>query len=110
MLKHSKPVTSSTRFLVQVDTKKYITAGSYTITLNTTTNKGCKDTTSKVVIVNPQLSPNFTLNADSQCYKGNNFKFTNTTTGGSALNSYFWDLGDAKFFDTLPNLKFKPNR
>ncbi len=26
MLKHSKPVTSSTRFLVQVDTKKYITA------------------------------------------------------------------------------------
>ena len=26
MLKHSKPITPSTRFLVQVDTKKYITA------------------------------------------------------------------------------------
>ena len=33
----------------------------------------------------------------------------NTPVGDKPVYKYFWDFGDAKFYDTVPNIKFKPD-
>jgi PKD repeat protein len=89
--------TISSDTLIKLDaTKKYNSEGKYTVVLSTTTNKGCKDTAIKQVIVHPQTQIGYSLNADSQCLKGNNFKFTNSSliVTGSIAN-YNWDLGNS---------------
>lgn len=43
-------------------------------------------------VILPPVS-NFTINDDTQCFTGNSFEFTNTTTGTSPV-TYAWNFGD----------------
>jgi PKD repeat protein len=73
----------------------YAAAGTYLVKLIITTNNGCKDSTTQTVIVYPQPVPGFNINNNTQCYSGNGFTFTNTSTvsSGSIVN-YAWTFGD----------------
>lgn len=54
------------------------------------------DTLTKPVGVWPQTNPNFTFAKDSQCLKGNNFQFTNSSSiSPGNIASYKWEFGDA---------------
>ena len=69
----------------------YSTAGSYIVKLVSVSAFGCKDSLSSTVIVRPQPVAGFSVNSNSQCLSGNNFVFTNSSSGGSI---YLWDFGD----------------
>lgn len=70
----------------------YATAGSFNVKLISTTIYGCKDSTIKSVDVWPQPVAGFLINNNSQCLDGNNFDYTNTSSGASF---YSWYFGDA---------------
>ena len=78
-------------------THSYTVAGTYTVSLLVMTNNGCRDSISQTVKVNPQPAANFSINANNQCFSGNNFIFTNTSVG-SALSTYKWSFGDGSSF------------
>src|ERR1019366_54949 len=65
----------ATASLSQNPNHSYVSAGSYKVLLEITTNNGCIDTISKMVTVYPQPVADFTVNKPSQCYEGNNFVF-----------------------------------
>ena len=60
-----------------------------------------------IVIAPPDGNFNFVTN---NCIADSITLLDNTPVGDKPVYKHFWDLGDAKFFDTVPNLKFKPNR
>jgi PKD repeat protein/photosystem II stability/assembly factor-like uncharacterized protein len=72
-------------------TKSYGSANNYNVNLVGTTNNNCKDTFSKNMLVNPSPVVSFTENDLTQCLKGNNYIFNNTSTGN---NTYIWRFGD----------------
>lgn len=76
-------------------TRSYSTPGTYTVKLVSTSDNGCKDSTSQQVIVNPMPSTSFTINNTGQCLSDNSFSFTNSSviTSGS-LTQHSWDFGD----------------
>lgn len=49
------------------------------------------------VIIAPLPISGFTVNQASQCYSGNNFYFTNTTTINQGSATYTWYYGDGTF-------------
>ncbi|WP_162944801.1 PKD domain-containing protein [Flavisolibacter nicotianae] len=69
----------------------YTSAGLFSVKLLVTSNNGCKDSSVQTVAVYAQPSASFTINSATQCEKGNQYVFTNTSTGAS---SYAWQLGD----------------
>ena len=88
--------------------RKYTTDGIFTVKMSTVSNRGCRDTFSKKAFVKPQANLKYTLNADSQCFKGNNFKVTNTSsiTSGSIVK-YSWDFGNAVISSSsAPNVSY----
>jgi gliding motility-associated-like protein len=78
---------------VQNPTIKYTTAGTFTVVLNVTDNKGCKDDTSFVLSVWPLPVPNFSVQSACQ---GDSVRFTNTSSipGGGAILQSIWTFGD----------------
>ncbi len=73
----------------------YSQPGTYTISLIVTSDKGCKDTISQVVTVNPSPVADVAVDKTSSCFAANNFVFTNNSTvGGGSAMQYFWDFGD----------------
>ncbi|MGI9138122.1 MAG: hypothetical protein ACR2IM_03695, partial [Sediminibacterium sp.] len=46
----------------------------------------------------------------SNCIQDSISLSDNTPVGDKPVYKYFWDFGDAKFHDTVPNIKFKPNQ
>ncbi|MEI6312592.1 MAG: PKD domain-containing protein [Bacteroidota bacterium] len=66
----------------------YAAAGTYTVSLTVTTNKGCTKTLTKTVRIYPLPIPNF--RADSACV-GYTTGFVNTSTG--PIVSYNWTFG-----------------
>lgn len=75
-------------------THSYVLPGSYTVKLLVITDKGCADSISINVAVNPSPVAGFAVNNVQQCFGGNNFVLTNTTTIFSGTVNYNWDLGD----------------
>jgi PKD repeat protein len=73
-------------------TKTYATANTYAIKLVATSNNNCKDSMTANVTVNNNATANFNIINASQCLKGNNFSFTNTSTNANAQT---WSFGDA---------------
>lgn len=71
--------------------KVYLTAGAYTVTLFVTNANGCKDTTTRNIIVSAKPQAAFTINNFNPCSSTNTFSFNN-----SSLNavSYVWKFGD----------------
>ncbi len=77
----------------QNPTNGYAAAGSYTVELLVTTTNGCKDSITRVVVVNPIPVANFT--ATTECL-GNTTTFTdasNVSTG--VITDWAWNFGDA---------------
>ncbi len=54
----------------------------------------CYDTISKSVLVAEHPVAFFQTNKDSQCYKGNQFDYLNTSTISTGNLNYRWDFGD----------------
>ncbi len=76
-------------------TKTYTIAGTYTVTLITTSNNGCIDSAKGTVYVYPKPDMAFTVNDTDQCLLGNNFIFTNTSSISSGTATYLWQLSSA---------------
>ncbi len=74
--------------------KTFLSAGIYTLTLIITTNNSCKDSISKTFTVYPQTAVGFTTNNSTQCYTGNVFVYTDTSTISSGTYTKLWSLGD----------------
>lgn len=67
--------------------------GAYRVALVNTA--GCRDTSRTInVSLYPQPVSGFTINPNTQCFAGNQFSFTNTTTLSSGTLSYLWNFGN----------------
>ncbi|MEO7306279.1 MAG: PKD domain-containing protein [Ferruginibacter sp.] len=84
-------------------THSYTLAGTYTVRLLVTSDKGCTDTTSFDVTANPGPVAGFSVVNPQQCFNNNLFNFINSTTLSSGTLKYFWDLGDGTT-DTTRNV------
>ncbi|MFI5222327.1 MAG: PKD domain-containing protein, partial [Bacteroidia bacterium] len=74
--------------------KAYTNSGTFSVKLILTSNNSCKDSVTKSVTVYPRPFAGYTVNNASQCFFGNNFTFTDTSTVTSGILSRLWNLGD----------------
>ena len=72
--------------------KTYSTSNTFKIVLSLTNDSGCVDTESYSVFVRPQPTVAFSVNNSNQCFKGNNFSFTNSSSISSGSLSYVWNF------------------
>lgn len=72
----------------------YRASGLFTVKLLQTSDKGCKDSISYVMKVNPSPVANFELDSYVQCFNNNVFRFINKSTISSGQMFYRWDFGD----------------
>ena len=80
-----------------ITSKKYAKDSTYKVTLITKTDKGCMDTITRTVVLNPNPKSVFSINQPIQCYTYNRYNFTNSSTirtGNIVKNN--WDFGDGK--------------
>ncbi len=75
-------------------THSYTAAGTYTVKLTATSGNNCVNSTTKTVTVYPQPTAAFTIGSTTQCFTGNSFSFTNTSSISSGTLTYSWDFGD----------------
>jgi gliding motility-associated-like protein len=75
-------------------THTYLTSGTFNVKLVATSNLGCKDSIIKIMEVRPEPVAAFTINNDSQCFTGNSFSFTNSSTLSSGTMTQDWFFGD----------------
>lgn len=73
----------------------YTSAGVYQVRLVLSIGNTCKDSITRNVYVYPDPTASFSINNDSQCYNGNIFQFTNTSSISNGTLSYSWNFGDA---------------
>jgi len=86
---------------VQDPIYSYDSAGTYTITLISTSTDGCVDTiTQSIDYYKPKAS--FTLDTLKSCELPFTVTFTNASTGTAPL-IYSWDFGDGSALDTTTN-------
>lgn len=86
---------ASTSLLAGPITKKYLADGNYSVSLISESNNGCKDTLVKTVIVNPKPKAKYGVNDNEQCFIGNNFVLTDSSTISSGtITNYYWNHGD----------------
>ncbi|MES2656348.1 MAG: PKD domain-containing protein [Bacteroidota bacterium] len=72
----------------------YPNAGNYTVKL-VSNNNGCTDTLTKnVTVIANATNIGFTVNKTIQCFKNNNFVFTNTSNPDNTTLKYFWQFGN----------------
>jgi PKD repeat protein len=87
-------------------TRTYNTTGTYVVKLVSTSNNGCKDSTTQQVVVNPMPSTAYSINTAAQCLTDNSFTFTNSSTIASGtLTSHLWTFGDGGTATTLNTTK-----
>jgi gliding motility-associated-like protein len=83
-------------------TNNYAASGSYTVTLQVQTNKGCKSTTvSQPITINPKPVANFTM--PSVCLPAGVAQFNSTSTisdGSQGSFTYSWTFGDGGLGNT----------
>ena len=67
--------------------------GAYRVAL--LNSAGCRDTSRAInVSLYPQPVSGFNINPNTQCFAGNQFSFTNTTTLSSGTITYLWNFGN----------------
>ena len=71
--------------------KTYNNAGNYTIKLVLNSDKGCKDSVAKNVIINASPIAGFTINNTSQCLNNNSFSFLDTSNISTGTISRVWN-------------------
>lgn len=85
----------ATTSTLQSINKTYAFSASYPVTLVVTSDKGCKDSTGKILRVNPHPLTSFTINNTTQCLNGNAFTFTNSSfLPGGSIQGYQWQFGN----------------
>ena len=73
----------------------YTNSGIYKVLLTMNSNFNCSDTISKFIKVTNQPVVAFTLDQNSSCFIGNNFKTNNSTTySGTEQVNYTWRFSD----------------
>jgi gliding motility-associated-like protein len=82
----------------------YVATGSFNVTLVVTNNKGCKNTLTQKVVINPKPSANFTPSV-TRC-EGDVVTFINSssTPVNTMIVSSLWDFGD-----NIPSSEFSPS-
>lgn len=87
--------TNSTSDPVNV---RYTSAGKYTVQLKSISDRGCRDSVFREVVVHPQSRVSFSFQtARSQCLKGNFFVFKNgSTISSGTIKTYQWNLGNGR--------------
>jgi len=73
----------------------YATAVTNKVKQLVTSNLGCIDSLEMDVYINPNPVANFSINDSTQCFKGNNFAFTETGNISSGTYTRTWAFGDA---------------
>lgn len=73
-------------------TKSYSSFGSYTISLVIKSDKGCSDSTTKTVNVNPNPQAQFSIDDSTKCIN-EGFKFTNNSITPQGTFNSFWQVG-----------------
>ena len=74
--------------------KTYLSVGSYSVKIVSTSSFGCKDSIVKTVTVNPKPVVGFTINNSTQCFNGNVFLFADTSTISNGTLNRSWDFGN----------------
>ncbi len=76
----------------------YTTAGTFTVTLRVTNDKGCTKVISipNYITVTPGVTGVFSSSTATVCNAPATINFTNSSSGPPVL-SYFWDFGDGNF-------------
>ena len=74
--------------------KRVLGIGSDKVILISESNKGCRDTTTRTINVNPNPHAKFTINDSTQCFSSNDFKFSNKSTIPNGSLYFEWDYGD----------------
>jgi PKD repeat protein/photosystem II stability/assembly factor-like uncharacterized protein len=69
----------------------YLNAGDYLVKLTATTDKQCENQFSKKITVLQSPIADFVIDDSAQCFKGNNFNFTNTSLFN---NKNFWSISN----------------
>ena len=82
----------------------YLTDDTYSVKLLAISDQNCRDSIEKQLIVRPMPLASFTLNDSTQCFKGNRFEFTNTTSIRYGSMTYRWRIEN----DTLTPLHLPP--
>jgi gliding motility-associated-like protein len=72
----------------------YAVPGLFNVRLLLNTDRGCTDSIFIPVNVNPTPKAGFTVNNAQQCFGGNDFILTNTTTIEWGAVNYNWEFGD----------------
>ncbi len=79
--------------------KKYTKDSTYVVRVISYSDQGCTDTATKTVTVFPKANTNFTIDRAQQCFLGNNFNFTSTTTLKRGTYTTNWLFGDGSFLN-----------
>ncbi len=77
--------------------KAYTNSGTYTVTLRVTTNNGCQDSITRVLVVHPMPVAALSVNDSDQCISGNSFVFNSNSivsTGSIAYRKWYFGDGD----------------
>lgn len=77
--------------LLQNPTKAFASAGTYKVILFVTNANGCKDSTSKTIVVAAKPTASFTISNYTSCSNNNTLSFLNASTNST---SYVWSFGD----------------
>lgn len=75
-------------------THTYALAGTYTVRLTVTSDKGCPDDSTFDVTIHPEPVIGFSVANAQQCFTNNQFNFINSTTLSAGTLQYQWYLGD----------------
>jgi PKD repeat protein len=78
----------------QNPTHQYLNFDSITIGLWVTSQHGCIDSSFKNIVINPMPSASFIVNDSTQCFRYNQFNFTNTSVIPHGDLSAEWFFGD----------------
>jgi PKD repeat protein len=74
---------------------KYSNRSDYVVFLKVETNRGCADTISKVIRIEPLPNANFNFQNNNACAKARIFHQDSSFIGRGFVNKYFWNFGDS---------------
>jgi gliding motility-associated-like protein len=72
----------------------YPVSGNYIVSHKVTSDKGCWDTTSRFVSINP--NPEIDFDVDPVCLKDSSYFINNSTIASGVISSWKWIFGDGK--------------
>lgn len=71
-------------------------ADSFDVKVLITNSELCSDSLTQQVIVDPEPTVSYLINDARQCFTGNQFTFTNTSTPNVGINTYVWNISNGE--------------